>query len=166
MKGTKNCFDRKYGFGEHRFWLNNKPNGSVLYISFGSYLVSNQSDIEDLASGILLSKVNFIWVPLSFDRLLNSDQFYEGNLQVFPAHVDELVGNLVRDDPSVSCLIADTFYAWTSKIAKKYDLVNVSFWTEPALVFTLNYHLNLLVSNGHFASRGMFYSESFLFGTP
>ncbi|KAL5546132.1 hypothetical protein UlMin_005819 [Ulmus minor] len=91
--------------------------------------------------------------PLGFDRLLNNNQFQEGILHVLPAHVDELVGNLVREDPSVSCLILDTFYTWTSKIANKYDLVNVSFWTEPALVFTLYYHLNLLVSNGHFASH-------------
>ncbi|XP_059667618.1 UDP-glycosyltransferase 86A1-like isoform X2 [Cornus florida] len=38
-------------------------------------------------------------------------------------------------------------------IAKKYNLVNVSFWTEIALVFTLYYHLHLLKSNGHFASN-------------
>ncbi|EXC16164.1 UDP-glycosyltransferase 86A1 [Morus notabilis] len=91
--------------------------------------------------------------PLSFNRLLNIDQFCEGGLHVFPAHVDELVGNLVREDPSVSCLIADTFFSWTSWIAKKYKLINVSFWTEPALVFTLNYHWDLLVKNGHFASN-------------
>ncbi|EXC16163.1 UDP-glycosyltransferase 86A1 [Morus notabilis] len=91
--------------------------------------------------------------PLSFDRFLNAKQFGEGSLHVFPAHVDELVGNLVREDPSVSCLIADTFFTWTSWIAKKYKLINVSFWTEPALVFTLYYHVDLLIQNGHFASN-------------
>ena len=94
--------------------------------------------------------------PLSYDRLLNNTEFNEAAFYVFPAHVDELIGKLVQDDPSVSCLITDTFYTWTSRIARKYNLVNISFWTEPALVFTLYYNLDLLVKNGHFASNGMY----------
>ncbi|XP_031118102.1 UDP-glycosyltransferase 86A1-like [Ipomoea triloba] len=92
--------------------------------------------------------------PLGFDRSLNHDQFKEGILHVFPAHVDELVGNLVAsdEDPPVTCMIADTFFTWTSVIADKYNLVNVSFWTEPALVLSLYYHIDLLKKNGHFAN--------------
>lgn len=93
-------------------------------------------------------------LPLGFDRSLNHDQYMECILHVFSAHVDELTGKLVRSDPPVTCLIADTFYVWSSMIANKYNLVNVSFWTEPALVFTLYYHLDLLRLNGHFASIG------------
>jgi hypothetical protein len=92
--------------------------------------------------------------PLGFDRSLNHDQFMEGLLHVFSSHVDELVGKVVHSDPPVTCLIADTFFVWTSMIADKYNLVNVSFWTEPALVLALCYHLDLLRQNGHFASQG------------
>uniref|UniRef100_A0A5B7ATH2 Glycosyltransferase n=1 Tax=Davidia involucrata TaxID=16924 RepID=A0A5B7ATH2_DAVIN len=93
-------------------------------------------------------------LPLGFDRSLNHDQFMECILHVFSAHVDELVRQItVRSDPPVTCLIADTFYVWPSMIADKYQLVNVSFWTEPALVFTLYYHLGLLRKHGHFASN-------------
>ena len=98
--------------------------------------------------------------PLSYDRLLNFAEFNEANLYVFPARVDELLANLIRDDPSVSCLITDTFFTWTSRIARKYNLIFVSFWTEPAIVFTLYYHLDLLVQNGHFASNGMYFYAS------
>ncbi|KAK4481093.1 hypothetical protein RD792_011964 [Penstemon davidsonii] len=90
--------------------------------------------------------------PIGFDRSLNHDQFFEGILHVFSAHVDELVGNLVRENPKINCLIVDTFYVWPSMIAEKYNLVNISFFTEPALVFTLYYHMELLRNNGHFAS--------------
>lgn len=90
--------------------------------------------------------------PLGFDRSLNHDQFFEGIMHVFPAHVDELVGKLVLKNPPINCLIADTFYVWSSFIANKYNLVNVSFWTEPALVFSLYYHMDLLRQNGHFDS--------------
>ena len=92
--------------------------------------------------------------PIGFDRSLNHDQFWEGVLHVFPAHVDELVAELVRSDPPVTCLIADTFFVWPTMIAAKYNLVNVSFWTEPVLVLTLYYHIYLLRENGHFASPG------------
>ncbi|TXG58474.1 hypothetical protein EZV62_016303 [Acer yangbiense] len=91
--------------------------------------------------------------PLEFDRSLNHDQFMAGLLYVFSAHVDRLVGDIVRNsDPQVSCLIADTFFVWSSMISKKYNLINISFWTEPALVFNLYYHWDLLIAHGHFAS--------------
>ncbi|KAK4833820.1 hypothetical protein QYF36_011904 [Acer negundo] len=61
--------------------------------------------------------------PLGFDRSLNHDQF-----------------------------MADTFYVWSSMISIKYNLINISFWTEPALVLNLYYHLDLLRAHGHFAS--------------
>ncbi|XP_075510262.1 UDP-glycosyltransferase 86A1-like [Primulina tabacum] len=89
--------------------------------------------------------------PLGFDRSLNHDQFFEGIMHVFPAHVDELVGNLVKDDPTINSLIVDTFYVWASMIAQKYRLVNISFFTEPALVLTMYYHVELLRKHGHFA---------------
>lgn len=92
--------------------------------------------------------------PLGFDRSLNHDQFVEGLIHVFSAHVDELVANLADSDPPVTCLIADTFYVWASAIAEKHNLVSVSFWTEPALVLSLYYHLDLLKENGHFGSQG------------
>ncbi|XP_059305864.1 UDP-glycosyltransferase 86A1-like [Lycium ferocissimum] len=83
--------------------------------------------------------------PLRFDRSLNHDQFVEGLLHVFSAHFDELVEDLVKGDPPVTCLIAaDTFYVWPAMIAEKYNLCYVSFWTEPALVFNLYYHMELL----------------------
>ena len=96
--------------------------------------------------------------PLGFDRYLNTEQFLEGHFHVFPAHVDELVGDLVKTaDPPVSCLVADSFFGWQSIIAKKYDLLYVSFWTEPAFVFSLYYHLDLLKINGHYASHGIYH---------
>ncbi|KAG1354961.1 putative UDP-glycosyltransferase 86A1 [Cocos nucifera] len=42
-------------------WLDSKPAGSVLYISFGSYAKVSKGDLEEIAYGILDSKVNFIW---------------------------------------------------------------------------------------------------------
>ena len=103
--------------------------------------------------------------PLAFDRFLNADTFLEGLTHVFQAHVDEVVGDIIReaDNPPVSCLIVDTFHTWPSDIANKYNLLHVSFWTEPALVFSLYYHLDLLITNGHFASCGMYLWLGFIY---
>ncbi|XP_060201497.1 UDP-glycosyltransferase 86A1-like [Lycium barbarum] len=89
--------------------------------------------------------------PLDFDRSLSSLQFWEGFANNFSGHVDELVGKSVKDnrvDP-INCLVADTFFSWPSIIAKKYEIVHVSFFSEPALVFALYYHSDLLTQNGH-----------------
>ncbi|GMN39186.1 hypothetical protein TIFTF001_008416 [Ficus carica] len=42
-------------------WLKSKPHGSVLYISFGSFALCSKNNIEEIATGLLLSEVNFIW---------------------------------------------------------------------------------------------------------
>ncbi|KAL0375044.1 UNVERIFIED_CONTAM: UDP-glycosyltransferase 86A1 [Sesamum radiatum] len=90
--------------------------------------------------------------PLEFDRVLHSNEYWESMLRDFPGRVEEFVVKTIQsDDPSFApFLIADTFYTWPAAIAKKHNLLNVSFWTEPALVFSLAYHMNLLKENGHF----------------
>ncbi|XP_010263435.1 PREDICTED: UDP-glycosyltransferase 86A1-like [Nelumbo nucifera] len=43
-------------------WLDTKPHESVLYVSFGSYAHIGKQEIEEIAHGILLSGVYFVWV--------------------------------------------------------------------------------------------------------
>ncbi|KAL0309681.1 UNVERIFIED_CONTAM: UDP-glycosyltransferase 86A1 [Sesamum radiatum] len=76
-------------------------------------------------------------------------------LRDFPSRVEEFVVKTIQSgDPSFApFLIADTFYTWPAAIAKNQNLLNVSFWTEPALVFSLAYHMDLLKENGHFPCK-------------
>ncbi|XP_060180153.1 UDP-glycosyltransferase 86A2-like [Lycium barbarum] len=96
-------------------------------------------------------------LPVNFDRSLNHDQFMACLLHVFSAHVEEALLKIVQSkvDPPVSCLIADSFFVFPGKLAKKYGLRYIAFWTETALVFTLYYHLHLLKLHGHFDCIGM-----------
>lgn len=56
-------------------WLNTKPKGSVLYVSFGSHAhTTSKQDIWEIARGLLLSGVSFVWVIRP--DIVNSD---EGN---------------------------------------------------------------------------------------
>jgi hypothetical protein len=91
--------------------------------------------------------------PLGFDRSLNHDQFMEGVLHVLPAHVEELLRRLVVD-PASTCLVVDTFFVWPATLARKLGVPYVSFWTEPALIFALYYHMDLLTKHGHFKCKG------------
>lgn len=43
-------------------WLESKPPGSVLYVSFGSHVKSGEQMIQEIAHGLILSEANFIWV--------------------------------------------------------------------------------------------------------
>jgi hypothetical protein len=91
--------------------------------------------------------------PLGFDRSLNHDQFMEGILHVLPAHVEELLRRVVVDPPT-TCLVIDTFFVWPATLARKLGVPYVSFWTEPALIFNLYYHMDLLTKHGHFKCKG------------
>ncbi|KAH6825268.1 hypothetical protein C2S53_002360 [Perilla frutescens var. hirtella] len=89
--------------------------------------------------------------PLDYDRDLHPEKYWTSLLQVFPPYVDEFVGNIIRSDPlSQHFLVTDTVYGWPAAVATKYNLLNVAFWTSPALVFSLLYHLDLLKERGHF----------------
>ncbi|KAL3825881.1 hypothetical protein ACJIZ3_021910 [Penstemon smallii] len=89
--------------------------------------------------------------PREFDRLNNYDEFWKSLLQDFPARVDEFIGEILQFEQSmVTSLIADTFFSWPPTIAKKYNIVNVSFFTQPALVYSIGYHLDILRENGHY----------------
>ncbi|KAJ4891796.1 UDP-glycosyltransferase 86A1 [Raphanus sativus] len=43
-------------------WLKGRPTGSVLYVSFGSYAHVGKKEIMEIAHGLLLSGLSFIWV--------------------------------------------------------------------------------------------------------
>ncbi|KAL3642608.1 hypothetical protein CASFOL_013423 [Castilleja foliolosa] len=88
-------------------------------------------------------------LPLEFDRVLHFVEYSEIILRDFPSCVDRFVGKMIQAEPFRTFLVTDTIYAWPATIADKYNIINVSFWTEPALVFSLVYHWDLLIERGH-----------------
>lgn len=114
----------------------------------------------DIFSNIRESSLNIRYLtisdglPIGLDRSLNHDQFMSSLLHVFSAHVEVALSGIIASGEKVTCLIADTFFVWPSKIAKRFGLIYVSFWTEPALVFSLYFHVHLLRQHGHFGCLG------------
>lgn len=88
-------------------------------------------------------------LPVEFDRSLNHDEFMESLRINMILHVEEFIADLSTKEPPVSCFIADTFFVWPDRISKKFGIPHASFWTEAAVVFSIYYHWDLLVKNGH-----------------
>lgn len=93
--------------------------------------------------------------PLEFDRVAYFEDYWTSMVRDLGDRVAEFVGKLIGSDPNQAhFLIADTVYNWPADVADKYGLVNVSFWTQPALVFSLAYHWDLLQQKGHVPCTG------------
>ena len=43
-------------------WLNDKPSGSVIYVSFGSFITVSVEQMEEIAQGLKDCNHNFLWV--------------------------------------------------------------------------------------------------------
>nr|XP_017215196.1 PREDICTED: UDP-glycosyltransferase 74G1-like [Daucus carota subsp. sativus] len=43
-------------------WLNDKPSGSVIYVSFGSFITVSAEQMEEIAQGLKDCNHNFLWV--------------------------------------------------------------------------------------------------------
>ncbi|XP_026403227.1 UDP-glycosyltransferase 86A2 [Papaver somniferum] len=129
-------------------------------------ILKSQSKTNTIADDIFVESrklgldINYYTVsdglPIDFDRSINHDQFMASLLHLFSAHVEDIVRKIIIKSSTtaspVNCMIADTFFVWPSMISKKLGLSYVSFWTEPALVYSLYYHMDLLRKHGHFAS--------------
>ncbi|XP_051130651.1 UDP-glycosyltransferase 86A1-like [Andrographis paniculata] len=107
-------------------------------------------------------------LPIDFDREAHHDQFLHSFRHRLPDIVAEFVGEIIQANPSSPefFLVADTFSIWAAEVAGKLGLVNVSFWTEPAVVFSLYYHLDLLRRNGDVPVAGRWKNVDYLPGIP
>ncbi|XP_060668845.1 flavonol 7-O-beta-glucosyltransferase UGT74F1-like [Ziziphus jujuba] len=77
--------DKDYGFnlfeseasGVCKEWLNKKPVGSVVYVSFGSMANLSVKQIEELSMGLKASNMYFLWVIRPFEQEKLRDKFGE-----------------------------------------------------------------------------------------
>ncbi|XP_012838263.1 PREDICTED: UDP-glycosyltransferase 86A1-like [Erythranthe guttata] len=102
-------------------WLDSKPHGSVLYISFGSTIETNTQLIHEIAHGLMLSqqRVNFIWIlRRNLVRITSDDDD-----DLLPPGFEDCVGDrglvipwcnqsLVLSDPRIGCFL--THCGWNS----------------------------------------------------
>nr|QZJ84673.1 UDP-glycosyltransferase 2 [Andrographis paniculata] len=137
---------------------------TFVHTQYIHHLISeSRQELDDVFSDFRASGLDIRYAtisdgfPLDYDRKANFPEFARSLFEDFPSRVDEFVGNMFeerRDPSTVRVMVADTIATWPRFIAEKYDMVNVSFWTGPALVFALNCSMDLLARNGHFPPSG------------
>jgi pathogen-inducible salicylic acid glucosyltransferase len=76
--------DKVYGFSIFKSstdacmkWLNDRPKGSVVYVSFGSMVVLKVEQMEELAWGLRMSNSYFLWVVRASEEAKLPKNFVE-----------------------------------------------------------------------------------------
>ncbi|KAH0462016.1 hypothetical protein IEQ34_009591 [Dendrobium chrysotoxum] len=69
-------------FSPYFSWLDSQPNSSVLYVSLGSFLSISDHQMEEIAMGLIQSKVKFLWVLR--DKLFCVDKVDEDTGFILP----------------------------------------------------------------------------------
>ncbi|PIA57057.1 hypothetical protein AQUCO_00600056v1 [Aquilegia coerulea] len=83
---TSDCNENESNFIA---WLNEKDHRSVVFVSFGTEYFMSKEEIEEIAYGLELSKVNFIWVIRFPDEEEKNEQVDE----VLPQGFLKRIGN-------------------------------------------------------------------------
>uniref|UniRef100_A0A5B6YSN5 Putative UDP-glycosyltransferase 87A1-like n=1 Tax=Davidia involucrata TaxID=16924 RepID=A0A5B6YSN5_DAVIN len=73
--------------------------------------------------------------------------FVQATLTKMEEPFEQLLDQL---DPPVSIIMADTFLFWTINVGNQRNIPVASLWPMPASVFSIFYHFDLFVQNGHF----------------
>nr|ACN39829.1 unknown [Picea sitchensis] len=92
-------------------------------------------------------------LPLDFDRSARFNDFMR-SVDNMGGELEQLLHNLNKTGPAVSCVIADTILPWSFEIAKKLGIPWISFWTQPTVLYSIYYHAHLLEDLHHSLCEG------------
>ncbi|CAH9103631.1 unnamed protein product [Cuscuta epithymum] len=100
-------------------WLDSKPPGSVVYISFGSIVVLKQDQVNEIAHGLLSSGVSFLWSMKppskgSAFKPVSLPEWFLEKAGVNGKVVQWTPQELVLAHPSVACFV--THCGWNSSV--------------------------------------------------
>ncbi|XP_057803194.1 UDP-glycosyltransferase 83A1-like [Salvia miltiorrhiza] len=98
-------------------WLDTKPDGSVIYVSFGSLASFSQQQMEELATGLELSGRPFLWVIrrdlAAGSPLVYPDGFLE-RVSVLGKIVEWAPQNEILSHPAIACFLSHC--GWNSTL--------------------------------------------------
>ncbi|KAL6970913.1 Hexosyltransferase [Sarracenia purpurea var. burkii] len=97
-------------------WLDSKPKGSVIYVSFGSYLEMSNGQMEEIARGLLETHRPFLWVirpqqnkmKEEYELSCKEELGQEGIIVPWCSQVE------VLSNPSLGCFV--THSGWNSTL--------------------------------------------------
>ncbi|GAY64718.1 hypothetical protein CUMW_235610 [Citrus unshiu] len=171
--------DKEYGFNifepnieSGMKWLNDRANGSVVYVSVGRVATLKIEELEELAWGLKASDKYFLWavreseqskLPENFSNETSQKGFvaisdgYDGGgtaqaesidaymerfWQIGPQTLTELVEKMNASSVPVDCIVYDSILPWALDVAKKFGLLGATFLTQSCAVYCIYYHVN------------------------
>ncbi|XP_065632251.1 UDP-glycosyltransferase 74F2 isoform X2 [Quercus suber] len=111
-------------------WLNTKPEGSVIYLSFGSMASLSNKQMEELAFALKGSKFHFLWVVMASEEAKLPKKFVEeiGNKGLVVQWCSQLE---VLSNKAIGCFL--THCGWNSTLealSLGVPMVGVPQWTD------------------------------------
>ncbi|KAG6789628.1 hypothetical protein POTOM_005737 [Populus tomentosa] len=128
-------------------WLNSQPEGSVLYVSMGSFLSVSSSQLDEIVAGVHNSGVRFLWVSRGETTPFKDgggdmglvvpcprSGFYEAVMKKMEGPLEQLPDQI---DLLVTAIIADAELPWAITIANKRNIPVATPCTVSATVFSM-----------------------------
>ncbi|OIW17928.1 hypothetical protein TanjilG_17764 [Lupinus angustifolius] len=113
-------------------WLNSKPPGSVIYVSFGSMVCLSKEQMEELALGLKGTGFNFIWVITVLERKKLSKELLDEICEDEKGLVVNWIPQLeVLSNKAIGCFL--THCGWNSTIealSLGVPMVAMPQWTD------------------------------------
>uniref|UniRef100_A9X3L7 Glycosyltransferase n=1 Tax=[Ixeris] dentata var. albiflora TaxID=190261 RepID=A9X3L7_9ASTR len=107
-------------------WLNNKPKGSVVYVSFGSYGELGVAQMEEIAWGLNESSVNYLWVVRETEKEKLPKSFLANGLIVEWCRQLEVLAH-----EAVGCFVTHCgFNSSLETISLGVPVVAIPQWTD------------------------------------
>ncbi|KAI7982557.1 UDP-glycosyltransferase 87A1 [Camellia lanceoleosa] len=86
-------------------------------------------------------------LPSELVRAANMAAFVEATMTKMEEPFERLLDRL---DTPATVIVADAFLNWAVEVGNRRNIPVASLWPMPASVYSLMYHFDLLVQNGHF----------------
>ncbi|KAL5707432.1 7-deoxyloganetin glucosyltransferase [Ranunculus cassubicifolius] len=90
-------------------------------------------------------------IPSELIRASIFPEFVKAVYTKMESPVEELLNELEQEDvPPVLGIVADTYVPWAVALGNRRNIPVVSLWTMSPSVFSVFYHFDLVIKNGHF----------------
>ncbi|KAL5707433.1 7-deoxyloganetin glucosyltransferase [Ranunculus cassubicifolius] len=90
-------------------------------------------------------------IPSELIRASIFPEFVKAVYTKMEGPVEELLNGLEKEDaPPVLAIVADTYVPWAVGLGNRRNIPVVSLWTMSPSVFSVFYHFDLVIKNGHF----------------
>ncbi|KAK6797008.1 hypothetical protein RDI58_004709 [Solanum bulbocastanum] len=125
-----------------------KPN-LLLRISF----IVTEEWFSFLKSDPKPDNIQFLTIPNVIPSEKERSKDFEGFVKAVFTKMEVPVDSILDGLPKPNVILADSFLPWAVSIGERRNIPVASFWPMSLTIFSIVYHHQLLLANGHFDAR-------------